>query len=127
MYAAFPRSEYYQRIRLHTAASAFLRSKSISSGILDPLRARTKTTVDLPGPLMLPSPNVPCSLTPPQSPATSPLTVCLLVPASHYDAVGLRIKYLTRLNRFTFVTARSSLCLRLARFVTSSDPRLDSR
>ena len=37
------------------------------------------------------------------------------------------VKYLTRLNRFTFVTARSSLCLRLARFVTSSNPRLDSR
>jgi len=37
------------------------------------------------------------------------------------------VKYLTRLNRFTFVTARASLCLRLIRFVTSSDPRLDSR
>jgi len=36
-------------------------------------------------------------------------------------------KYLTRLNRFTFVTARPSLCLRLVWFVTSSDPRLDSR
>src|SRR5215472_5967450 len=29
------------------------------------------------------------------------------------------VKYLTRLNRFTFVTARSSLCLRLVRFVSS--------
>src|SRR5215469_17064537 len=29
------------------------------------------------------------------------------------------VKYLTRLNRFTFVTARASLCLRLVRFVTS--------
>src|SRR5262249_40393198 len=28
-------------------------------------------------------------------------------------------KYLTRLNRFTFVTARASLCLRLVRFVSS--------
>jgi len=46
--------------------------------------------VDLPGPLLLPYPNVPCSLTPPQSPATSPFAVYLLVPASHYDAVGLR-------------------------------------
>jgi len=52
---------------------------------------RTKTTVDLPGPMMLPSPNVPCSLTPPQSPATSPFAVCLLVLSSHYDAVGLRL------------------------------------
>ena len=76
---------------------------------------------------MLPCPNVPCSLTPPQSPATSPFAVNLLVPSSHYDAVGLRVMYLTRLNRFTFVTARPSLCLRLVRFVASSDPRLDSR
>ena len=75
--------------------------------------------MDLPGPLVIPSPNVPCSPTPPQSPATSPFAVCLLVPASHYDTVGLRLKYLTRLNRFTFVTARASLCLRLVRFVTS--------
>ena len=29
------------------------------------------------------------------------------------------VKYLTRLNSFTFVTARASLCLRLVRFVTS--------
>src|SRR5215470_7266527 len=29
------------------------------------------------------------------------------------------VKYLTRLNSFTSVTARSSLCLRLVRFVTS--------
>src|SRR5215470_2543900 len=29
------------------------------------------------------------------------------------------VKYLTRLNRFTFVTARASLCLRLVRFVAS--------
>lgn len=36
-------------------------------------------------------------------------------------------KFFTRLICFTFVTARSSLCLRSVRFVTSSDPRLDSR
>ena len=40
---------------------------------------------------MLHSPNVPCSLTPPQSPATSPFAVYLLVPSSHYDTVGLRL------------------------------------
>src|ERR1019366_3800750 len=34
---------------------------------------------------------------------------------------------LTRLNRFTCVTARPSLCLRLAHVVTSISPRLDSR
>jgi len=32
-----------------------------------------------------------------------------------------------RLNRFTFVTAWSSLCLHSARAVTSTAPRLDSR
>jgi hypothetical protein len=32
-----------------------------------------------------------------------------------------------RLNRFTCVTARASLCLRLAHVVTSMRPRLDSR
>lgn len=51
----------------------------------------------------------------------------LLVPSSHYDAVGLRMIYLTRLTRFTFVTARPLLCLRLAHVVTSMSPRLDSR
>src|SRR5450759_2741756 len=34
---------------------------------------------------------------------------------------------LTRLHRFTCVTARPSLCLRLAHVVTSISPRLDSR
>src|SRR6202008_2191920 len=29
------------------------------------------------------------------------------------------VKYLTRLDRFTFVTARASLCLRLVQFVAS--------
>jgi hypothetical protein len=38
--------------------------------------------VNLPGPLMLPYPNVPCSLTPPQSPATPPFAGRLLVPPS---------------------------------------------
>ena len=70
---------------------------------------------------------MPCALTPPQSPATSPLTVTYLVPSSHYDSVGLRMIYLTRLTRFTFVTARALLCLRLAHVVTSMSPRLDSR
>jgi len=40
---------------------------------------------------------VPCSLTPPQSPATSPFAVRLLVPSSHYDAVGLRLCVLDNL------------------------------
>src|SRR5579863_2138392 len=89
--AAFPHSEYYQRIRLRTVASAFLRNDPYRPAYsIHPL-PWNKTAVDLPGPLMLPYPNVPCSLTPPQSPATSPFAVCLLVPPSHYDAVGLRL------------------------------------
>ena len=91
MYAAFPRSEYYQPIRLRTVAFAFLRNNPYRPAYSIRLVLQTKTTVDLPGPLMLPSPNVPCSLTPPQSPATSPFSVCLLVPSSHYDTVGLRL------------------------------------
>ena len=43
-----------------------------------------------------------------------------------FDPVGLRI-VLTELNCFTCVTARVSLCLRLAHVVTSVSPRLDSR
>ena len=70
---------------------------------------RAKTAVDLSGSLTLPSLNVPCSLTPPQSPATIALYGDLLLPSSHYDAVGLRFLIFTRLNRFTCVTARSSL------------------
>ena len=58
---------------------------------------------------MLPFPNMPCSLTPPQSPATFASCGDLLLPSSHYDAVGLRFIIITRLNRFTCVTARSSL------------------
>lgn len=43
-----------------------------------------------------------------------------------FDTVGLRT-IVTRLNRFTCVTARASLCLRLAHVVTFMSPRLDSR
>jgi hypothetical protein len=92
MCAAFPRSEYYQRIRLRTVVFAFLRNNPYRPAYsVRFICLQTKTTVDLPGPLMLPSPSVPCSLTPPQSPATSPFAVCLLVPSSHYDTVGLRL------------------------------------
>jgi hypothetical protein len=58
---------------------------------------------------MLPFPNVPCSLTPPQSPVTIASCGDLLLPSSQYDAVGLRVTIITRLNRFTCVTARPSL------------------
>src|SRR5262245_48669048 len=126
MYAAFPRSEYYQRIRLRTAAFAFLGINPIVRHTRSALM-RTKTTVDLPGPVMLPSPNVPCSLTPPQSPATSPFCGVPTGASQPLRCCRPAVKYLTRLNRFTFVTARASLCLRLVQFVASSDPRLDSR
>ena len=81
----------------------------MSSDILSSLKLRAKTAVDLSGSSMLPSPNVPCSLTPPQSPATIASSGDLLLPSSHYDSVGLRIPTFTRLHRFTCVTARSSL------------------
>ena len=42
---------------------------------------------------MLPFPNVPCSLTPPQSPVTIASCGDLLLPSSQYDAVGLRFYY----------------------------------
>src|SRR5262245_23521984 len=124
MYAAFPRSEYYQRVRLpawRLPSSGW----SIRSTYSTEMRP-TKTMLDLSGSLTLPFPGVPCSQTPPRSPTTSPLAVayCCLPgfrprrPADHR---------LTRLNRFTCVTARPSLCLRLAHVVTSMNPRLDSR
>jgi hypothetical protein len=58
---------------------------------------------------MLPFLNVPCSPTPPQSPITIASCGDLLLPSSHYDSVGLRFTTITRLNRFTCVTARPSL------------------
>ena len=80
-----------------------------SSSILRSFPLRAETTVDLSGSSMLPFPNVPCSLTPPQSPVTIASCGDLLLPSSQYDAVGLRFTIITRLNRFTCVTACSSL------------------
>src|SRR5258708_8751566 len=64
-------------------------------------------TVDLSGSSILPFPNVPCSLTPPQSPVTIASCGDLLLPSSQYDSVGLRVTIITRLNRFTCVTSPS--------------------
>src|ERR1700692_2609971 len=80
-----------------------------SSSILRSFPLRAETTVDLSGSSMLPFLNVPCSPTPPQSPVTIASCGDLLLPSSQYDAVGLRVTIITRLNRFTCVTARSSL------------------
>src|SRR5215470_11025213 len=56
-----------------TTASAFL-WMVLSVRILDPSFAFIKTAVDLPGSVSLPFPSVPCSQTPPESPASSPLS-----------------------------------------------------
>ena len=69
---------------------------------------------------------MPCSQTPPQSPAVIAHRDCLLLP-SRYSTLSACGRRLTRLNRFTCVTACPSLCLRLAHVVTSISPRLDSR
>lgn len=76
--------------------------------------------------LTLPSPDVPCAQTPPQSPAVIATCDRLLLP-SRYSTLSACGRRLTRLNRFTCVTARPSLCLRLAHVVTSISPRLDYR
>src|SRR6201993_5233008 len=97
-----------QRIRLPRQRLPFS-AMFHSSSILRSFPLRAETTVDLSGSSMLPFPNVPCSLTPPQSPVTIASCGDLLLPSSQYDAVGLRVTIITRLNRFTCVTARSSL------------------
>ena len=76
--------------------------------------------------LTLPFPGMPCSQTPPQSPAVIANCDRLLLP-SRYSTLSACGRRLTRLNRFTCVTARPSLCLRLAHVVTSISPRLDFR
>ena len=92
MYAAFLRSEYYQRIRLPLQRLPFS-GMLHSSSILRSFPLRAETTVDLSGSSMLPFPNVPCSLTPPQSPVTIASCGDLLLPSSHYDPVGLRVTH----------------------------------
>jgi hypothetical protein len=106
--AAFLHSEYYQRIQLPLQRLPFSGTVHWTS-IFRSFPLRTETTVDLSGSSMLPFPNLPCSLTPPQSPVTIASCGDLLLPSSHYDTVGLRFIIITRLNRFTFVTAGSSL------------------
>lgn len=126
MCPAFPGSEYISK-------SDFTLQRLPFSGMFHIVRHtplgphRAKTAVDLSGSLTLPSLNVPCSLTPPQSPATIALYGDLLLPSSHYDAVGLRFLTFTRLNRFTFVTARSSLAPTLNPCRCLHEFRFDSR
>src|SRR5207249_12151006 len=110
---------YYQRIRLprqHRPSSGW----SIQSAYS--IRSPLKTVVDLPGSVTLPCPPVPCSQTPPESPAPSP------VAGAYWCLPSLRpcrppVDKITRLNRFTCVTARTSLGLRLAHVVYLHEPK----
>ena len=126
LYAAFPRSEYYQRIRLPLQRLPF-------SGIIHFVRhtrCASGAHQDLSGSLrFLDTSFYERAVRSDPAAVSSHLALDgdLLVPSSHYDSVGLRMIYLTRLTRFTFVTARALLCLRLAHVVTSMSPRLDSR
>ena len=73
MYVAFPRSKYYARIRL----PARLRpSYGWSFSLAYSTTLVTKTAWDLPGSSTLPFPLVPCSQTPPESPATIAIFGC---------------------------------------------------
>src|SRR5215472_18990038 len=122
MYAAFPRSEYIRASPTSTVASALLSVDAFGR----PTRPTGRDGDGSPRFQTHPSPDVPCSQTPPQSPAVIAIGDRLLLPSrySTLSACGCR---LTRLNRFTHVTARPSLCLRLAHVVTSTSPRLDPR
>jgi len=118
MCAAFPHSEYYQRIRLplwhlpfsgmihivrHTRSA--LSADQDHSGSPRSLGASLSERAVLPDPAAVSGHLAICGV---PTGACQPLRCCR--PA---------VKYLTRLNRFTFVTARASLCLRLVRFVAS--------
>ena len=72
-----------------------------------------------------PSPTVPWSKTPPDSPMILPFAI------TYFRLPSVRrgrhpVAVVTRLNPFTCVTARLSLCLHLTHIVTSMSPRLDS-
>ena len=126
LYAAFPRSEYYQRIRLPLQRLPF-------SGIIHFVRhtrCASAAHQDLSGSLrFLDTSFYERAVRSDPAAVSSHLALDgdLLVPSSHYNSVGLRMIYLTRLIRFTFVTARALLCLRLAHVVTSMSPRLNSQ
>src|SRR5262249_2866729 len=105
-----------------TTTSAFLWMVR-SVGLLDYLPV--KTVVDLPGSVTLPFLSVPCSQTPPESPTPSPVAgaYCCLPSFPPCRPLDYRV---ARLNRFTRVTAWTSLGLRLPHVVASMSPRLDS-
>jgi hypothetical protein len=120
MYAALPRSEYSSRVRLP------MRYLLPSGWSIPSAYSAAETAWGLPGSSTLPCLLVPCSQTPPESPAT---LACIGLPTMAFqvfDPVGLRTIF-TRLHGFTCVTARASLCLRLTHVVAFMSPRLDSR
>src|SRR5882762_6994789 len=80
-----------------TTASAFLWLVH-SVGLLD--RLPVKTVVDLPGSVALPCPSVPCSQTPPESPAPSPFAGAYWCLPS-FRPCRPPVDQITRLNRFT--------------------------
>ena len=119
MYAAFPRSEYYQRVRL---PPSLLSPSGWSIRLTYSVRyLQTETAVDLPGAMTLPFLSMPCSQTPPESPATIAFCGRLLLP-SRYSTLSAS-GCVTRLNRFTCVTAWTSLCLRLTHVVYLHEPK----
>jgi hypothetical protein len=120
VYVAFPRSEYYQQVRL--PSRRLLAFRCTSCPAYSDIAAKDHD--GYPRFLTFPFRSVPCSQTPPRSPTASPLS------AAYYCFPGVQTcqpsdVVVTWLYRFTFVTARMSLCLRLTHIVTSMSPRLD--
>ena len=108
VYVAFPRSEYYQRIRLplqHLPFSGMVHVVRHTQLAYAPSQDRSGSLRFLNA-----SFSEPAVLSDPAA-VSSHLASSgdLLLPSSHYDSVGLRIPTFTRLHRFTCVTARSSL------------------
>src|SRR6516225_2382618 len=104
LYAAFPRSEYYQRIRLPLQRLPF-------SGMIHIVRHTRRASAahrDHSGPLRFLDTSFSERAVRSDPAAVSSHLASngdLLLPSSHYDSVGLRIFIFTRLNRFTCVTA----------------------
>ena len=123
LYAAFPRSEYYRRAPTSTVASISLRMDH-SVDILGPL---------LPGQDGGESPRCHDASISAHAVLSDPAGVSsdhrlLRSPTVAFQISTLSASgFVTRLNRFTCVTAWTSLCLRLTHVVTSMSPRLDSQ
>ena len=119
----------FPALRVHMSESDFHRRFGVPqncSSFGRPTRPIGRDGDGSPRFLTHPFPDVLCSQTPPQSPAVIAICDRLLLP-SRYSTLSACGRRLTRLDRFTCVTARPSLCLRLAHVVTSISPRLDSR